>query len=628
MASIEPFARLPRAFLAVSRAAGTVYGPDAPGGEQRSCTAAACLTQASPRVVGDGLTRVWLADQEPEETWTGPGGAFTALLTVDSPGAPRAAELGRLISAGAHDPVAIGPAAAGVLAGITPPFAVVSCAGPRCPVIAATDQLGLRHLYWYQGDGWAAVATSSLVLAYCAAADLDDEALATYGLLGFHLQSSTPFTGIHKLSAAGLCVLGAGTVQVSRYARPTLVPPAAQPVPELARSTASMLRELNTSYVEECPDLMLQLSGGLDSRVQLAAIPPAMRTGLHAITLHEPGGTDTAIARRLASHARLDHEVLPLDDIRGIDPADAHQLVRQAAIRHDCSGNPIALAVLDWSERRLGTGPRIHGMGGEIGRGFYYPGQRQQPAVQPMLVDRLARWRLMTNEAVTHCFPAELARRARERVFAELRDIFAGYGCDWLTATDEFYLQERLVRWAGLRLTVAATERRLLGSLLHPGFVAGARACPPQHKRGSRFMAMVLAELDPELARLPLESGYVPATLAAVGVGARLQSQRVTGRKVASKVHQRLSRTGRDATGAPLLASQVLVHWRRDPASLDGVYRLGLVDPAWLNDVLSGVHQADVATIGFLTNLQVIAEAAGHPGAPRQASGRPELLRG
>lgn len=627
MAGTEPFARLPRAFLAVSHAAGTMCGPDAPGGEQRSRAAAARLTSASPRVVGGGLTRAWLADQGPDETWSGPGGEFTALLSMCSPGVPRPAELGRLLSAGGHNPAAIGTTAADALASITPPFAVASCSGPRSPVVAVTDQLGLRHLYWYQGDGWAAVSTSSLALAYCAGADSSGEALAMYGLLGFYLGSATPFAGVHKLTAAELCVLDAGTVRVSRYASLALVPASTGPVPELARSTASVLRELNTTYVEQYPELVLQLSGGLDSRVQLAAIPPAMRPGLRAITLNAPGSADTAIARQLASHARLEHEVLPLDDISGIGPADAHQLVRQAAIRHDCAGNPVGLAVLDWSERRLGTGPRIHGMGGEIARGFYLPGQRQQAAVHPMLVDRLARWRLMTNEAVTNCLPVDLARWARERLFTQLHDIFATYGCDWLTALDEFYLRERLPRGPGLRLTVAATERKLLGALLHPEFVARARACPPAYRRGSRFMAMVLAELDPELSRVPLDSGYVPATLAAVGLGARLQSQRVTGRKVASKVHQRLSRTGRHPTGAPLVASQVLNHWRREPALLDGVHRIGLVNQAWLTDVLSGARQADVAAIGYLANLQVIAEVAGHIDVQWPVPGSPGALR-
>jgi asparagine synthase (glutamine-hydrolysing) len=54
---------------------------------------------------------------------------------------------------------------------------------------------------------------------------------------------------------------------------------APQGLAELARSTAGLLRGVSRDYLDEHPDLVLQLSGGLDSRIQLAAIPPARRAG-------------------------------------------------------------------------------------------------------------------------------------------------------------------------------------------------------------------------------------------------------------------------------------------------------------------------------------------------------------
>lgn len=620
MALAEPPARLPQAFLAFSSAAGAAPDPRGPGGEFRVRVAAAMLTDACPVAAGGGDTRVWLAG--PWGPGARPGAGFTALLSRLPYGAPGPGELGRILPDPRQHPLSAGPAAARVLASLTPPFAVVSCASPDRPVLAATDQLGHRHLYWCQGDGWAAMGTSSLALAYLAAAGLDRAALAVHSQLGFHLGCATPFGDVHKLGPGGLCALIAGTVRLGQYAGTCPPPAGGQPPqarrspawPDLARSAAGLLRGVGRDYLDQHPDLVLQLSGGLDSRIQLAAIPRARRAGLRAVTLDESGSPDTVIARQLAAADGLDHEIVPLEGLARLDPAEAALLVRRAALRHDCSGNPVAHAVLDWAERGLGRGPRIHGMGGEVARGFYYPGQRQQAAAGPALVDRLARWRLLTNEAVCPgCLGPDLAAWARERAVTRLREIITGYGCDWLTATDEFYLRERLARWAGLRLTVAGTEQTLLGSLLHPGFVAQARACPPEGKRGSRFMAMVLAELDPALARLPLESGYVPAALASAGAGARLQSQRVTRRKVASKVRQRLRRTGRPAAGAPALAAAVLACWRRDPGQLEGVAGTGMVDPGWLSGLLAGTRGADVTTVGFLANLQVAAARLGAP---------------
>jgi hypothetical protein len=56
----------------------------------------------------------------------------------------------------------------------------------------------------------------------------------------------------------------------------------------------------------------------------------------------------------------------------------------------------------------------------------------------------------------------------------------------------------------------------------------------------------------------------------------------------------------------------VLAYWRQ-PAQLDGVTRSGMVDPGRVAEMLSGAPGADVTTVGFLANLQVIAEMLGAP---------------
>lgn len=363
MTLADPAARLPKAFLAVSLAADAVHDPCGPGGELRVRAAAAILSDACPVTVGGGDTRVWLAGPGPEDSWAGPGAGFTVLLARLPRGVLGAAELGALLPDPGQGALVADPAATRAMSGLTPPFAVVCCAGPDRPVLAATDQLGYRHLYWCQGEGWAAMGTSSLALAYLAAARLDEEALAVHGQLGFHLGCATPFAGVRKLGPGGLCALVAGTARLGQYASPgppSPPPPQApssQVLEGLARSTAGLLRDVGRGYLDQHPDLVLQLSGGLDSRIQLAAIPRPLRAGIRAVTLDEADSPDTVIARELAEGSGLKHEVLSLDSLADLGPAQAYQLVRRAAIRHDCSGDPITLAVLDWAEQRLDKGP-------------------------------------------------------------------------------------------------------------------------------------------------------------------------------------------------------------------------------------------------------------------------------
>lgn len=57
----------------------------------------------------------------------------------------------------------------------------------------------------------------------------------------------------------------------------------------------------------------------------------------------------------------------------------------------------------------------------------------------------------------------------------------------------------------------------------------------------------------------------------------------------------------------------MLAHWRAEPGRLEGVAATGMADSGWLAGMLAGTCGADVATVGFLANLQVIAETLGAP---------------
>ncbi|BCB81996.1 hypothetical protein Pflav_084060 [Phytohabitans flavus] len=85
------------------------------------------------------------------------------------------------------------------LAQMAAPFAAV--AFDEHELTAATDHIGLRHLYGIRGDGWAAVSTSALELARLAGAPLDPQTVGTYAVTGFHLGEATPFKGVTKLPA-------------------------------------------------------------------------------------------------------------------------------------------------------------------------------------------------------------------------------------------------------------------------------------------------------------------------------------------------------------------------------------------------------------------------------------------
>lgn len=477
------------------------------------------------------------------------------------------------------------------LGDLTAPFAAVLVDGDT--VIAATDYLGLRHLYGVRGDGWAAISTSARLLGRLAGSGWDRAALGAYRLIGHHLGVATPYEGVVKLPAACRWRLTGGRLTEEPYEEPIVE--LTSPVRDVAR----MLRSDVERTLDEHPDAVLQLSGGLDSRMILAAIPPSRRTGLRALTLASPDSGDHAVATRLTETYGLRRDVIDLGRLAFITPAEAYGLVRRAAVRSDGLGSPIAFAVLDWAEARAPDEPRFNGFGGEMARAFYYPAQRQHPRPTPALVDRLAKWRIFTLEPVDpEMLDPAYARETEAATLARLHDIFGAYETDWLTATDEFYRRERAHRWVGATLTGACLRYVTLSPLLHPAIPAAASALSPDEKRGSRFNARVLFELDPELARIPLDTGIRPSSLPTRGP---VRSSYDFARRGARKVAQRLRGSGNPGVGVPVMTSLLVSHWRAHPELLEPA--AGFVREQWLAEMLDGTRNPSEATAAFLAIL-------------------------
>jgi asparagine synthase (glutamine-hydrolysing) len=502
------------------------------------------------------------------------------------------------------------------LSRILPPFAAAHRSPGDQPLVLVGDWLGFRHLYWWQGAGIAAVATSALALAELAGAELSTTDLAVQSLLGWQVGTGTVFTGVAKLPPGSAAVLRHGRVELRQYAEPKLPtggPPAG--LDQVVDELAGILREVVGGCVADHPDTILQLSGGQDSRLVLSAIPPGLRAGLPALTLDSHGGVESRIARRLSDACGLRHEIEWLDERPPVDPPTAYRAARAAATAQDATSSPLALAPLLLIEADVEQGRRLSGVGGETARGFYYPGQPRRAIRSPALVRRLAEWRLFTNEAVEpDALDPDFAAAARPAALAAVGACFAEYDTDWLRATDEFYLWQRVQRWAGVHASAVSTVRYSIDPLLDREFMRLALTPAPADKRHSRLTGRLMLRLDPQLAAIPLDSGLVPARLAHPGPAGSVALARVTGTKIARKVWQRLRRTRRAQLGAGDLGRLVLAQWRDAPELVTPIRRTGVVRDAWLDELLAGRRQARPTTVAFLVNLLVAAEATGTTG--------------
>jgi asparagine synthase (glutamine-hydrolysing) len=498
----------------------------------------------------------------------------------------------------------------GDLTRVLPPFAAAHRDGPDAPVTLATDWLGYRQLYWWSGAGVAAVSTSARALAVLAGSGFDPVGLGAQAMIGWQVGDLTIFDGVRTLPPASIATLAGGVLQRRQYAeRPTRRDPPPR-LDDAVAEMATILREWQTRYLEQHPDAVLQLTGGHDSRILLGAIPETMRHGLRALTVGNASNPDVRIAARLSARYGIEHLVQPLDTDPWPAPAAAHALALTAASALECLASPLALAPLLLAEAHLDQGHRLSGLGGEVARGFYYAGQPANAETSPRLVERLARWRLFSNEAVeAAALDQKFLAEAEQTTLARLAELFPSG--DWLRATDEFYLYHRMHRWAAVHGTVAAVRRCTINPMFDRRFIELALAVAPADKRDSLLLGRLMSRLDPELAQVPLDTGLVPARLGTRSAANRLAIATLTARKGARKVRQRLTRGRRPQLGADAAAALVLAHWRAEPAACQALADLPILNQEWLDGLLSGAHGAEPTTLAFLVNLLTAAEQTG-----------------
>ncbi len=431
-------------------------------------------------------------------------------------------------------------------------------------------------------------------------------------LVGWQVGLRTVFDGVHKVPAGNLAVLEDGRVTLHRYVEESLAVDGPPPsVEEAAVEQAALMTEFHQNYLRDHPQSVLQLTGGQDTRVLLAAIPAGLRRDLPALTLDVHGGTDSRFATRLADMTGMNLQVHWMDEGPAVTPSEAFDLAVRASRDLDCMASPLALAPLLRAEAQLDQGHRLSGLGGETCRGFYYFGQPSGATTGPKLIEKLATWRLYANEAVTpDALAPDFAASARSSALSLITSSFDGYPAEWLAATDHFYLYQRMQRWSGAHGSVAAANRHFVNPMFDRRFIQLAHAVRPEEKRNGLLTGRLISLLDPALAAVPLDSGLIPNRLGKPGLAARTAAYRVTAQKAARKIRQKLRGQGRPQLGAAEMASLVVEHLRAEPSVAAPLRDTGLIRDEWLTDVLAGRTTPEPATVAFLINLLAAGRSA------------------
>ena len=486
---------------------------------------------------------------------------------------------------------------------ILPPFAAIFRSHRRGPLRFAVDALGLRHIYYATYGNWCAVSSSPVALAALASGGLNPSSWAALSLLGWQMGDATAFEGVKKIPAGHVVSMQRGELHItSRTANFGLEE--GLTIEQAVQESAGVLRDFVGAFLDDHPESLLQLTGGQDSRILLGAIAAERRGECACMTLEVPGSADVGLARSITQRYGMTHLIVNQRGLEALSPAAAHSLVQAHASRLAFAADPLASAALFVAEAAQAGRPRLSGLGGEVVRGFYYAGPPMGQRVTSRRIRQLARWRLFPNEAVPPgVLGEEFAQWGRAVTLAKLEEIFTMAGPQWYPATDEFYVSQRIQRWAGVLASSTCYDRYVVNPMLDHRFLAIAQRLPSRLKSGSRFLASIMECLDGELAALPMDGRPPPAVYARPGFRRSLHLSAATLNRVAGKASQRLRQQRRPAAGSEVLARFMQEHWRSRPDTLEPVRATGYLSEAWLTAFLSGSVDASPAAIAFMSNL-------------------------
>lgn len=478
---------------------------------------------------------------------------------------------------------------------------------------ATADHCGLGALFGWSGPGLACISDSAALLGRLFGLAIDTAALAGYALAGSFVGQDSPVQGVRKLSPGHRFVLSQGRLSER------LNPPARQLTGGSGEET---LRATLVRYAEAFPEADVEVSGGWDSRLLLAAIPAPVRASRCGFTLGAPGEPDHDCAQRICQDQGMRQVVVDLAAHLEPDADGLDQLLRDGAETSGFGSNPLDRAILIAANRSHRARARFSGQNGEILRGFYYPGQPLEARPSRKLAEALVHWRILVNDlADSSLFEREWFRDQKATIVRRLVDQLATEGESWAATLDRFYVTQRMQRWLGPGVSSVLEQRNVAMPFFDEDVLALSRRTPAKQKQGNRFVARLITNLAPELARLPLESGLSPRQVSEGGPAVKFSELRRKANKFRRKILQRVLGGNGSAFGSTYVMDlyERCELYRRYP--VDKVAELEMFDAGALQAFAQGRLKPNRPSLGVLLNAAYLSEFLSSEGADVSAVG-------
>ncbi len=382
--------------------------------------------------------------------------------------------------------------------------------------IIEREDFGLCPKLFYTESGHSVdlIAREAVAVAIGTGRGLDPLAIAEQALLEFPLGNRTVFTSVKRLQPWEHMVFRDGVLSVERK--------------QLASCPPDILEYLSDQVCDALDEgAALELTGGMDSRLMLAA---GLRRGVKpklAFTIGDANTYDVMMARAIAKEFGFPHLTLPVVVNEDRIKQDTIDFVRASGygVNATCYGwLPGTLAALDGKRTA-----QITGLVGEIaGSSYYTPFDF---LIGPLHLARLwVKYRLMRPWIDwRRVWPDHLQRKLEDELTEEALQDLNSFEGNWRERTDLFYKHKKIGRWAIPVMDASNTYYTVVAPLMSPEYCAWAVSLPVAERIRRGNERALLRRAHPQLADFKAPDGVMSPKLQMSTLGKilkRLKKQR------------------------------------------------------------------------------------------------------
>jgi asparagine synthase (glutamine-hydrolysing) len=373
------------------------------------------------------------------------------------------------------------------------------------------DRYGLHALHWTAHDGVFAFASEAkALLAFPGiGSELDPQGVAALLLLGEQFSDRTLLARVKVAPAASVLRSSGGAPQIETWWRihyRCSVAPAQEE--EAAREAGRLFRRAVDRQTAGASRIAVPLSGGLDSRICLAAVPEERRPAVTSFTWGDPGCLDRAFARAVSRRCAIRHRDL---DYRY--ETLVHGAARGAWITDGAAG-ATDFHILSYVDDLAAEGDVVlNGFAGDalLGGNFHWRRVRSLPRSRLALGTFAKRNDCVPVDEADRCLlgPARDAARALPRAFEAAFQ--AHEQEDPLGTLDAFLLDSRVRRWTSFGTQLLRSRLVSRAPFYDNDFFDLVATVPPDSRTEHRFYRKVLLHAFADVAQVGWQTTGFPA---------------------------------------------------------------------------------------------------------------------